>query len=83
MPVSGNLGAPASASLLELSNDQLFVAFISSKSPTTNEAWCPDVRAVLPILNAAFSGPDTPELAFIEVGQKPEYANVQAPLSTC
>ncbi|KAI8304515.1 Serine/threonine-protein kinase pkn1 [Colletotrichum sp. SAR11_240] len=37
------------------------------------ESWCPDVRAALPHINAAFSAETAPNMAFVEVGQRPEW----------
>jgi len=51
---------------------KLFVCFISSTDPATKQPWCPDVRAALPRLDAAFSSEDAPKLAYVHVGQKPE-----------
>lgn len=73
MPITKNLTLPSSAKELALSPDsKLFIAFISSPDPITKQPWCPDVRDALPHINKAFSGDDAPELAIIEVGQKPE-----------
>jgi len=79
MPISKNLVVPASANLLEFPNDPnatFFIAFISSEDPITKQPWCPGVRAVLPVLNSIFSSSDTPEVALVEVGQRPEYVYV-------
>jgi thiol-disulfide isomerase/thioredoxin len=35
--------------------------------------WCPDVVAAIPHLEEVFSAPGSPDVAFVEVGQKPEY----------
>jgi hypothetical protein len=75
MPVVTNFKEPKSAEGLALPdgpNATLFVAFLSSKDPQTNQAWCPDVRAAQPVLDAAFAGATGPEVAYIEVGQRPE-----------
>lgn len=73
MPFVSDFTLPESANRLPLdSNTALFVAFISSNDPVTKQPWCPDVRAALPRLHAAFSGADAPKLAVVEVGQKPE-----------
>ncbi|CAG8037383.1 unnamed protein product [Penicillium salamii] len=69
---------PTSAKeLLVGPGSKFFIAFISGSDPITKQAWCPDVRAAMPSINAAFAGDDTPELAIVEVGQKPEWNNPQ------
>lgn len=50
-----------------------FIAFLASEDPATQKPWCPDVVAALPVLKKAFSAKSTPVVAFVEVGQKPEY----------
>ncbi|KGO72294.1 hypothetical protein PITC_050940 [Penicillium italicum] len=76
MPIAQNFTLPSSAKELALSSDsKLFIAFISSSDPITKQPWCPDVRDALPHISKAFSGDDAPELAMIEVGQKPEWSN--------
>ncbi|CAG8902980.1 unnamed protein product [Penicillium egyptiacum] len=78
MPITKNLTLPSSAKELALTPDsKLFIAFISSPDPITKQPWCPDVRDALPHINKAFAGDDAPELAIIEVGQKPEWNNPQ------
>ncbi|KAJ6140048.1 hypothetical protein N7471_006534 [Penicillium samsonianum] len=78
MPITKNATLPSSAKELALSPDsKLFIAFISSPDPITRQPWCPDVRDALPHINKAFAGDDAPELAIIEVGQKPEWNNPQ------
>ncbi|EPE07536.1 hypothetical protein F503_00258 [Ophiostoma piceae UAMH 11346] len=62
---------PASAAGLPAKNLPLFLAFIASKDPATGKSWCPDVRAALPPLQAAFAAKTSPEVAFIEVGLPP------------
>lgn len=73
MPIISNFKLPATASALEspkeYSAPPIFLAFIASNLPETGESWCPDVRAALPVLNAAFSAEGAPDLAFVEVGQ--------------
>ncbi|KAK1964911.1 hypothetical protein LY78DRAFT_704043 [Colletotrichum sublineola] len=49
-----------------------FITFTTSDHPDTGESWCPDVRAALPHIKAAFSADSAPEMAFVEVGQRPE-----------
>ncbi|KAJ9489853.1 hypothetical protein VN97_g3388 [Penicillium thymicola] len=76
MPITKHFTLPSSAKELTLSPDsKLFLAFISSPDPITKQPWCPDVRDALPHINNAFSGDDAPELAIVEVGQKPEWIN--------
>lgn len=73
MPITKNLALPSSAKELALTSaSKLFIAFISSPDPITKQPWCPDVRDALPHINKAFAGDDAPELAIVEVGQKPE-----------
>jgi hypothetical protein len=73
MPLS-TIVAPLSPTHLNIPiNKPLFIAFIASADPITKEPWCPDVRKILPILQATFSPSDAPTLGFIEVGQKTEY----------
>ena len=76
MPVLESFTAPASAEQLDVPEGpdaSLFIAFVSSKDPNTKLPWCPDVRAALPHLTAAFSTVNAPTLAIAEVGQIPEY----------
>ncbi|CAP95998.1 hypothetical protein E8E15_007697 [Penicillium rubens] len=78
MPITKNLALPSSAKELALTSaSKLFIAFISSPDPITKQPWCPDVRDALPHINKAFAGDDAPELAIVEVGQKPEWNNPQ------
>ncbi|KAJ5807457.1 hypothetical protein N7447_010913 [Penicillium robsamsonii] len=78
MPITKNFTLPSSVKELALSPaSKLFIAFISGPDPITKQPWCPDVRDALPHINEAFSGDDAPELAMIEVGQKPEWNNPQ------
>jgi len=75
MPLSTTFTLPSSPSALILPEDNkasLFLCFISSNDPVTNQSWCPDVRAALPHIHAAFAG-DGLEGALVEVGQRPEY----------
>ncbi|CRG89212.1 hypothetical protein PISL3812_06248 [Talaromyces islandicus] len=76
MPIITDFPLPPSQDDLALpadSNSPFFIAFLASRDPTTGEPWCPDVRASLPHLTAAFSGDNTPQVAFVEVGQRPEW----------
>ncbi|KAJ5355824.1 hypothetical protein N7517_010433 [Penicillium concentricum] len=78
MPIIKNFTLPSSVKELAISPaSKLFIAFISGPDPITKQPWCPDVRDALPHINEAFAGDDAPELAIIEVGQKPEWNNPQ------
>ncbi|CAG8226625.1 unnamed protein product [Penicillium nalgiovense] len=78
MPITKNLTLPSSAKELALTSaSKLFIAFISSPDPITKQPWCPDVRDAMPHINKTFAADDAPELAIIEVGQKPEWNNPQ------
>ena len=74
MPILKDFSLPASSDALQVpgNNGNLFVAFITSDDPDTKQSWCPDVRAALPAIKAAFTADDSPAVAFVEVGQKPE-----------
>lgn len=73
MAILKNFTLPTSAKeLLVGPGSKFFIAFISGSDPITNQAWCPDVRAAMPSITTAFAGDDTPALAIVEVGQKPE-----------
>lgn len=73
MAIIKNFTLPTSAKELLIGpGSKFFIAFISGSDPVTKQAWCPDVRAAMPSITAAFGGDDTPELAIVEVGQKPE-----------
>lgn len=81
MPITRSFPLPASAQDLQLpsttstSNPQqeppLYLVFVSSISPETGLSWCPDVRAAMPVIEAAFEKEDAPELGIVEVGQRP------------
>ncbi|KAJ5152917.1 uncharacterized protein N7482_009395 [Penicillium canariense] len=78
MPIIRNFTLPGSAQLLELPaapSAKLFLAFVSGDDPITKQAWCPDVRAALPHIDAAFTAADAPTVAIVPVGQKPEDPN--------
>ncbi|CAG7937835.1 unnamed protein product [Penicillium nalgiovense] len=78
MPITKNLTLPSSTKELALTSaSKLFIAFISSPDPITKQPWCPDVRDAMPHINKTFAADDAPELAIIEVGQKPEWNNPQ------
>lgn len=75
MPFIPSFSLPQSPTQLALPPDsaaKLFLVFISSQDPATNQPWCPDVRAAMPSIEAAFSGENAPGVGVVEVGQKPE-----------
>jgi hypothetical protein len=72
MPILTDFKLPASPAKLEASKETLFLAFIASNDPATGQSWCPDVRAAMPVLQKTFSSDDGSELAYVEVGQRPE-----------
>lgn len=75
MPINSSFTLPEAANALPLPENAaapFFITFTTSNHPDTGESWCPDVRAALPLLNAAFSADGAPEMAFAEVGQRPE-----------
>ncbi|EED19647.1 hypothetical protein TSTA_029240 [Talaromyces stipitatus ATCC 10500] len=76
MPIITDYKLPSSVDALDLtaeSNSPFFISFHASRDPNTGEPWCPDVRAALPPLKAAFSADAGPRVAFIEVGHRPEW----------
>lgn len=76
MPVIKNFTLPGSAKHLqvpEAPTAKLFLAFISGDDPITKQPWCPDVRAALPHIDAAFTAADAPTVGFVSVGEKAEY----------
>lgn len=76
MPISKTFAEPKSANSLTLAEDTktpFFIAFLSSLDPVTKQAWCPDVRAALPVIEKKFEGVEDPEVALVWVGQRPEY----------
>ncbi|ORY55844.1 DUF953 domain protein [Pseudomassariella vexata] len=86
MPVLTNFTLPSSPTFVSLPyptkadgpqpKARLYIAFMASVDPVTRQPWCPDVRAALPVIQAAFSeGGHTPdeEVALVEVGQKDEW----------
>jgi hypothetical protein len=75
MPIITNFTLPPSQDALALppdSNSAFFIAFLASRDPSTGQPWCPDVRASLPHLTAAFSKDTAPQVAFVDVGQRAE-----------
>lgn len=76
MPIIRDFAVPKAIGDLVIPSaaDAFFIAFLASKDPQTNKPWCPDVVAALPTLEATFTGAKKPQVAFIEVGQRPEYA---------
>lgn len=57
---------------LNPSKTSLFVAFLASTDPATGKAWCPDVLAAQPHIEAVFGG-NAADVMVAEVGQKDEY----------
>ncbi|KAJ6171121.1 hypothetical protein N7470_000188 [Penicillium chermesinum] len=63
MPIITDFKLPASAKSIPLPegpHSMLFIAFVSSDDPATGQPWCPDVRAALPHIKAAFAAEETP-----------------------
>ncbi|KAH8651435.1 hypothetical protein BX600DRAFT_473564 [Xylariales sp. PMI_506] len=76
MPVVADFVFPESPEALALPRDAesaFFLLFTTSNDPVTNQSWCPDVRAALPHLQAAFASDASPQAAWVEVGQRPEW----------
>lgn len=67
MTILKSFPLPSSPSALQIPNEKekdsppsnFFIAFLASRDPLTNQPWCPDVRAALPILEATFQEPTT------------------------
>ncbi|KAL6704497.1 hypothetical protein ACN47E_008126 [Coniothyrium glycines] len=79
MPIQDHFPLPASAQDLPLAEDpaaQFYLCFISSTDPATKQSWCPDVRAALPHLKAVFEGENAAQLAYVHVGQRPEWKDL-------
>lgn len=72
MPILHNSTTPLLALPKNLKSP-FFICFISSTDPTTQHSWCPDVRAALPHVTAAFAANGEREVVLVEVGQRPEY----------
>ncbi|QSZ31110.1 hypothetical protein DSL72_000673 [Monilinia vaccinii-corymbosi] len=75
MPVTKEFKLPSSPKSLDLPEkpgQKLFLSFISSTDPVTQQPWCPDVRAALPVIEAKFAG-DEFEVRLVEVGQRSEW----------
>lgn len=75
MPILREFALPKAITDLTFpsTTNAFFIAFLASKDPQTNKPWCPDVIAALPTLEATFTGAKQPHVAFVEVGQRPEY----------
>ncbi|KAL5340457.1 thioredoxin-like protein [Aspergillus crustosus] len=77
MPLLNDFSLPESASALDLdlsgSTGPFFLSFHASPDPTTGKPWCPDVIAALPNLTEIFSSPDSPQAAFVNVGQREQW----------
>ncbi|CAJ2502598.1 Uu.00g099920.m01.CDS01 [Anthostomella pinea] len=85
MPITKGFKVPDTAAHLTLPANPatpLYLAFIASADPATGQPWCPDVRAALPYLDAAFAGDTRPHLTIIEVGQKPQWKDPKNPFRT-
>jgi hypothetical protein len=72
MPFIDGFALPESPAALNVSKDTFFISFVASNDPATGQSWCPDVRAALPHLQAAFAESDSPDAAIVQVGQRPE-----------
>lgn len=79
MTILKSFPLPSSPSSLQIPNEKekdsppsnfFFIAFLASKDPLTNQPWCPDVRAALPILEATFQEPTTSQGAEGEEGKE-------------
>ncbi|CAI6327480.1 unnamed protein product [Periconia digitata] len=78
MPINQSFQLPATAQDLPLAasaKSPLYLVFVSSIHPETGLSWCPDVRAAMPIIEAAFNKDERKglELGIVEVGQRPEW----------
>jgi hypothetical protein len=76
MTIISNFTLPAAANALAIPAESpapFFITFTTSDLPETGQSWCPDVRAALPHLKTAFGAQGSPDMAFVEVGQRPEY----------
>ncbi|KAF3917218.1 hypothetical protein ABW20_dc0108209 [Dactylellina cionopaga] len=52
----------------------LFVLFVASEDPVTNQPWCPDVRAAVPVVHNAFEADGkVHNLLTVKVGSKLEW----------
>ena len=73
MPILQNFTLPKAIADLAFpsATDTFFIAFLASRDPATNKAWCPDVRAALPTLESTFTGAKKPQVAFAEI-ERPE-----------
>ncbi|KKK24885.1 hypothetical protein P175DRAFT_0434107 [Aspergillus ochraceoroseus IBT 24754] len=71
MPIITDFKLPSSADTLDIS--VFFISFHASPDPNTRKPWCPDVAAALPYLQEAFSAPNAPQVAFVDVGQRDEW----------
>ncbi|KAH8763093.1 hypothetical protein F5883DRAFT_498583 [Diaporthe sp. PMI_573] len=76
MTIISNFTLPAAANALAIPAESpapFFITFTTSDLPETGQSWCPDVRAALPHLKTAFGAQGSPDMAFVEVGQRPEW----------
>lgn len=83
MPILASYTLPIAPTLIPLpfptqpgesstNTTKFYIAFIASKRPDTNEAWCSDVRAALPVIRGVFDKAEREECAFVEVGGEDE-----------
>ncbi|KAF2824234.1 hypothetical protein CC86DRAFT_371615 [Ophiobolus disseminans] len=76
MSIDDDFEVPNSAQDLPLATEpdaKFFILYIASTDPATQQPWCSDVRAALPILNQIFSAPSSPEVHYAYVGSKVEF----------
>ncbi|KAF1351511.1 hypothetical protein EJ07DRAFT_138035 [Lizonia empirigonia] len=77
MPIQPAFPLPPTPQHLPLASPSpsttLFLAFLASPDPATQQSWCPDVRAALPHLQRVFGGLEAPVLGYVEVGLKDEW----------
>lgn len=53
-------------------NGSFFILFIASNDLETNQPWCSDVRAALPVTNKMFCDSSAPAVHIVRVGGKAE-----------
>ena len=72
MTITDNFSLPSSPSALSAHADgkPTFIGFIAAKDPTTDQPWCPDVRAALPVLEKVFSGADGRDVSYVSVARE-------------
>jgi hypothetical protein len=80
MPIQDHFELPKTAQELpvgDFEDANLLLCFISSTDPVSKQSWCPDVRAALPRLDIGFTSQLAPKLAYVHVGQRPEYVHAK------